>query len=162
MFASPRSSTVRAALFVIAATLLHASGIGASEPTAEQKQVIQANEAFYAAFRNRDMAAMDALWSRSDRVAVIHPGWAGLMGREPVMDSWRLILEAPSSPKIRSVNPEAHVYGDFAFVVCYEVLGGGFLIATNIFVREEGEWRLVHHQAGPTPAPPGVATETPI
>jgi hypothetical protein len=34
-------------------------------------------------------------------------------------------------------------------VVCYEVLDGGVLIATNGFVRESDGWRMVHHQAGP-------------
>jgi hypothetical protein len=33
-------------------------------------------------------------------------------------------------------------------VVCEEELDGGTLIASNLFVREDGSWRLVHHQAG--------------
>ena len=51
-------------------------------------------------------------------------------------------------------------------MICREVLEQqGWLIATNLFAREEGGWRMVHHQAGPaaqrqpTPAtserPPG-------
>jgi hypothetical protein len=36
-----------------------------------------------------------------------------------------------------------------AFVVCVETLSGGRLAATNVFVREGGEWRIVHHHAGP-------------
>ena len=40
--------------------------------------------------------------------------------------------------------------GDTAFVVCYEVLSSGTLVATNIFQRENGQWKVVHHQAGPT------------
>jgi len=42
--------------------------------------------------------------------------------------------------------------------VCYEVLEGGFLAATNVFVREDGAWRMVHHQAGASP-PPTAADE---
>ena len=37
-----------------------------------------------------------------------------------------------------------------ALVVCREVIGDTTLAATNVFVRERGDWRLVHHQAGPT------------
>jgi hypothetical protein len=45
-------------------------------------------------------------------------------------------------------------------VICVEHLDGGDLIATNVFAREGTLWKLVHHQAGPTPrleaeAPPG-------
>jgi hypothetical protein len=40
------------------------------------------------------------------------------------------------------------LYGDTALVVCEEELGGGTLVASNWFVREAGQWRLAHHQAG--------------
>ncbi len=39
--------------------------------------------------------------------------------------------------------------GESAFVVCGEALDGDELIATNYFVREDGVWKMVHHQAGP-------------
>ncbi len=34
----------------------------------------------------------------------------------------------------------------------YEILPNGILIATNIFAREDGAWRMVHHHASPAPA----------
>jgi len=34
-------------------------------------------------------------------------------------------------------------------VICEEELQAGHLIATNIFVKEDGGWRMVHHQASP-------------
>ncbi|HTZ34792.1 MAG TPA: nuclear transport factor 2 family protein [Stellaceae bacterium] len=40
------------------------------------------------------------------------------------------------------------MYGETALVVCEEELGGGTLIASNWFVREDGDWRIAHHQAG--------------
>jgi hypothetical protein len=39
--------------------------------------------------------------------------------------------------------------GTAGFVVCHEVLPEGVLVATNVFVREDGAWKVVHHQAGP-------------
>ena len=39
--------------------------------------------------------------------------------------------------------------GDVAIVVCEEELRDGSLAATNLFVREEGNWRMMHHQASP-------------
>ena len=40
------------------------------------------------------------------------------------------------------------LYGDTALVLCEEELDGGTLVASNLFVREDGAWRIAHHQAG--------------
>jgi ketosteroid isomerase-like protein len=40
------------------------------------------------------------------------------------------------------------LYGDTALVLCEEELDGGTLAATNLFVREDGGWRIAHHHAG--------------
>lgn len=114
--------------------------------------VLAANEAFYRAFAVGDVAAMDAVWARHAAVACIHPGWAVLRGRDAVMESWRVILETPGRPQISCRDATADVVGDAAFVTCYEDVNQGILAATNIFVREDGAWRMVHHQAGPTAA----------
>lgn len=116
--------------------------------------VLFANEAFYAAFANRDYAAMDRLWSRRHPVSCIHPGRRALIGRDAVMHSWQGILGHPSSPRIRCRDPAAFLQGEVAYVLCYEVLDSGFLIATNVFVREDDAWCLLHHQAGVSPPPP--------
>ena len=64
---------------------------------------------------------MKAVWSRAERIAVIHPGWPKLSGRRQVMDSWRNILTGGGAPpNIRSVNAQAYVYPGSAFVICYE------------------------------------------
>ncbi len=118
--------------------------------TANREAVLFANDAFYSAFAERDMAAMEALWSTEAPVAVIHPGWQALTGRDEVMESWQAILEGPNPPEITCHGASAHVCGDLAYVLCYEQVGGGFLVATNLFVREGGAWRMIHHQAGPT------------
>ena len=40
--------------------------------------------------------------------------------------------------------------GEAAWVVCHEAVEGGppMLVATNLFAREDGGWKMVHHQAG--------------
>ena len=119
----------------------------------ENEAVLFANEAFYRAFADGDLAAMDAVWASVAPVACIHPGWNLLDGREAVMASWRAILDNPKRPDISSVGGAVKVYDNTAVVTCYETVGGGYLVATNIFIREAGAWKLVHHQAGPTPPP---------
>lgn len=120
----------------------------------DREDVLSANEAFYDAFSAGDIPAMEALWSREHAVACIHPGWAALSGRESVMESWNAILDSPNRPAIQCHAPAAYLYGWVAFVVCYEVIPDGLLVATNVFARENGgDWKLVHHQAGPTQPP---------
>tara|TARA_B100001123_G_C14820333_1_gene831926 strand:- start:175 stop:585 length:411 start_codon:yes stop_codon:yes gene_type:complete len=118
--------------------------------SADREAVLFSNEAFYSAFRGRDMGAMEELWAEVAPVAVIHPGWQALTGRQQVIESWQAILEGPNSPEITCHGASAHVCGDVAYVLCYERVGDEFLVATNIFAREGSAWRMVHHQAGPT------------
>lgn len=117
-------------------------------PTPES-EVLAANEAFYSAFAERDIEAMQALWSTRRDVACVHPGWEALTGWPLVMSSWRAILSNPDSPDVRCLRPTAHVVGEVAFVVCVEIVAGAELVATNVFAREDGIWKLLHHHAGP-------------
>jgi ketosteroid isomerase-like protein len=116
--------------------------------------VLAANRAFYDAFNARDIAAMEAMWSREAPVACIHPGWAPLAERDQVIESWRAILGNPHTPPIVCEQPAAVFWGEFALVVCCERLGGALLSASNLFRLEEGSWRMVHHQAGPAAEAP--------
>ncbi len=116
--------------------------------TADEHAVLAANAAFYRAFAERDVEAMDALWAHSIPVACIHPGWQVLNGRDAVMASWRGILGGVP-PAIACTEEIARVAGSAAFVVCTEKLEAGDLVATNLFVQEAGGWKLAHHHAGP-------------
>ncbi len=128
----------------------------------EEHAVLRANAEFYAAFARGDVAAMESLWSSERPVACVHPGWNALTDRAGVMASWQGILRNPSAPDVRCVNPTAYIAGTCAFVVCYEVVDGRPLVATNIFIKESRDWKMVHHHAGHTvqatvadPAPDG-------
>lgn len=116
----------------------------------DRDAVLFANEAFYMAFAERNMEAMEKSWAESETVTCIHPGWGVLQGHEKVMQSWLSILANPDSPEISCRNATAHVHGAMAVVTCFEEIDGNFLIASNIFVKDGSTWRLVHHQAGPT------------
>jgi ketosteroid isomerase-like protein len=118
------------------------------------RDVLAANEVFYKAFAARDMDGMEELWATGVPVACIHPGWNVLRGRDLVIASWRSILGSESSPDVMCGNASAHVLGESAFVVCEEQVADDVLIATNVFVRERGGWKLAHHQAAP------IATDT--
>lgn len=111
--------------------------------------VLAANLAFYRAFAERDFAAMEQLWARTVPVACTHPGWAPLTDRDDILESWRAILANPDSPRPACHEEEVFLWGEVAMVICAEELPGNRLTASNLFVKEDGAWRLVHHHAGP-------------
>ncbi|MEE2688318.1 MAG: nuclear transport factor 2 family protein [Pseudomonadota bacterium] len=119
----------------------------------DTEAVLFVNEAFYVNFSGGDAEAIGTLWSSVAPVSCIHPGWELLSGREAVLESWRSILRG-GAPSIRCRDPKVLFYGNAAIVLCYEEIDGTFLVATNIFVRESGTWKMAHHQAAPTRGKP--------
>lgn len=109
--------------------------------------VLEANAAFYRAFAQRDLAAMDRLWAREAPVACTHPAWTVLTGRAEVLKSWEGILTNPDAPGIEVSDAVAHRLGETAIVLCREIVEGAPVEATNVFVLEGGEWRIAHHHA---------------
>lgn len=126
--------------------------------TPVEEKVLAANASFYEFFAQRDLAGMERLWAARAPVSCMHPGWELLRGREAVLDSWHAILTAEDAPPIRFARANAHFLSqEVALVFCDEFLPAGRLLVTNTFVLEDGEWKLVHHQASqtrPETAPP--------
>lgn len=114
----------------------------------DEDTVLAANLEFYRAFTTGDLAAMDVLWARHAPVACLHPGWTALTDRDEIMASWSAILSNPEAPRIACFDERALLYGGAALVLCEEELEGGTLAASNLFVREDGVWRIAHHHAG--------------
>jgi predicted nuclease with RNAse H fold len=118
-------------------------------PLSDSDAVLSANLEFYRAFTNREMAAMERVWASEAPVVCVHPGWTLIAGRTAVLQSWRNILANPEAPHVMCHDDRAFLYGDVAIVLCEEEFDTGHLVATNMFVRESGTWRMVHHQASP-------------
>ena len=115
----------------------------------DEQQVRLAHQAFYDAFAERDMEAMEEVWAETAPVTCIHPGWSLVSGRPAVLASWKAILEGPAPPNVVPSREAVQLFGDVAVVLCVETLGDGQLMVTNILARELGRWRMVHHHAGP-------------
>jgi hypothetical protein len=119
-----------------------------------REEVLLANEAFYLAFAEKDLAAMDRVWADRPDVVCVHPGWPALTDRRTVMESWARILGNPEQPA-----PAMHVtdlvdLGGAVLVVCYERVADAVMVASNLFAAGPSGPRLVAHHAGPCGAPP--------
>ena len=114
--------------------------------------LLAANAAYYRAFAGGDFAAMSRIWA-DDGVTCIHPGWPALVGREPILESYRGILHGTNRVRITHRDEVAIVSGSEARVLCVEIVDGGALAATNGYRRIDGVWRMVHHQATPIATP---------
>ena len=116
-----------------------------------------ANQRFYDAFGALDLAALEDICLDSDDALCVHPGWPAIVGWDRIRESWRRIFDntALMHFNIRSVN--AVVNGDCGWVTCVEnitsVVQGRAdnfgVLATNIFIRTPGGWRLIAHHASP-------------
>ena len=124
-------------------------GRGPKSSSAEARGLLAANRDFYRIVGDRDVSAMATLWAVTAPVACVHPGWPPLVGRDRVLQSWNEILRGAQPPSIRCYEEYPLIYGDFGQVVCLEIINGALLAATNIFIKEDGAWRLINHQASP-------------
>ena len=127
----------------------------------DRAALLFANDAFYSAFADRNIQALAALWAADDAITCLHPGWAPLRGFEDVLSSFQAIFDGPAPPAITPCAADVTLHGPVGIVICYEQIGPDYLIATNIFRKDEnGNWRLIHHQAGPANEPPDQEEET--
>ena len=114
--------------------------------TTDEKAALAANASFYDAFARGDFVEMDRVWADLPAVLCVHPGWGLLAGRDEVMASWRAILRRP--PLVEARDPIVELREGMAVVVCTEVLQEVELVATTLFVRDQGRWRMLHHHSG--------------
>ena len=119
--------------------------------------VREANQRFYRAFESLSLERMEAAWCHDGLVACVHPGWPLSLGWEAVRATWRTIFANTSSMKFDVGDERVDVRGDMAWVVCTERLASqsvtgsshGAVLATNVFRKEGGTWKMVHHHASP-------------
>jgi len=131
--------------------------------SADEAAVIAANEAFYEAFEALDIDRMATCWQQDDHVRCIHPGWDVMVGWPQVSRSLMAIFA--NSGYIQFFLTDVHVQVDheLAWVTCAEnilsgaqareEMQGAKVLATNVFRRVDGTWRMVHHHGSPVLPP---------
>lgn len=134
--------------------------------------VEQANTAFYEAMERGDLDELSALWLPGEDLTVscVHPGWPLLTGRGEVLRSYALIMANTEYIQFFLTDVGVAMTGDTALVTCTEnILSGGpaeegsslgplvgqLVVATNVFRRTSGGWKLWSHHGSPVLAETG-------
>lgn len=120
--------------------------------------------AFYAAFEACDLDAMMALWAEHAPLLCVHPGGPPLTSREAVRESWRRIFDGGVGARFSLSDLRVMQDDGLSVRFVHENIhhGEGYrqvavVLATNVFVREHGGWKMSTHHA--SPGPPGAAVQ---
>lgn len=114
--------------------------------------------AFYAAFEAGDVDAMMAVWAERAPLLCVHPAGPPITSRSEVAQSWRRIFTGGGDVRFTLSHRQSREDGALAVRFVHENIhhGPGYrematVLATNVFVREGGSWRMCAHHASPGP-----------
>ena len=123
-----------------------------------EDEVRQASEHFYAALSrvfNSDAEPMMNVWSQSSDVTLMHPMGGLKVEWEQVRGWWEQIAAFRCGGQVAIRSLLIRVVGDLAYEVGTESgentfagqpISFGYRV-TNIYRREAGVWKMVHHHA---------------
>ncbi|MEM6463247.1 MAG: nuclear transport factor 2 family protein [Pseudomonadota bacterium] len=127
-----------------------------------EDEVRAASETFYAALNTMlggDASALSDIWSHSETVTTLHPIGRREVGWEAVRDSFEEVARGSTGGHVEASDRVICVIGDVAYEVGVEK--AQFAVAdtpltvnsrfTNIYQRENGTWKIVHHHGDKSP-----------
>ena len=134
-----------------------------------EDEVREASAKFYAAMNGMvggDAAPLAEIWSHGDKVTTMHPIGGKQVGWAAVQDSFAQVAGLAAGGHVKLDDQIIQVGGDLAYEVGIErgeaKLAGETVTfeqrVTNIYRREAGEWKLVHHHTDISPAMLGVVS----
>ena len=129
----------------------------------EQEEVRKASGQFYNALNrmlNGDAGTLTKVWSHDKNVTTMHPIGGQQTGWDDVKKSFEQVAEMSKDGQVNLNDQTIRVVGDMAYEVGSEegrlTLAGEKVSfrhrVTNIYCREGGEWKLVHHHGDISPA----------
>lgn len=128
-----------------------------------EDEVREASDQFYAALNrmaNGDAGPMMEVWSHTSDVSTMHPIGGREVGWEQVRGPWEQVAAIASDGQITLADSLIWVVGDLAYQVgteAGEIQLGEHGVSfeervTNIYRREAGAWKIVHHHSDLSPA----------
>ena len=130
---------------------------------ATDDEVRQASDQFYAALNrmtNGDAGPMMEIWSHTSDVTTMYPIGGREVGWEQVRGPREQVASMGSDGQISLKDSLIWVVGDLAYQIgteAGEAKFGGHHVSldqrvTNIYRREAGGWKIVHHHSDLSPA----------
>ena len=128
-----------------------------------EDEVRAASEKFYSALNrmlNGDAGPLGDIWSHSATVTTMHPIGGREVGWDQVRGSWERVAQLATQGQVRLSDQFIQVAGDVAYELGVEhpqiTLGGQPVTAdvrvTNIYRRESGAWKIIHHHTDAAPS----------
>lgn len=122
-----------------------------------RESLLEVNKNYYKAFENFDLDTMSQIWSNTDDVICIHPGWDILVGWEKVRESWKKIFMEETLLKFTIRNPNTIIWNDIGIVSCIEeifissrdTISQTFIATTNLFKNTSDGIKLFYHHSSP-------------
>src|SRR3990170_6438347 len=128
-----------------------------------EDEVRRASGQFYAALNrmvNGDAGPLAEIWSHGVAVTTMHPIGGREVGWDKGRDAWEQVAKLASDGQVKLGDQLIQVVGDMAYELGTEQgqakLGGQQVSiehrVTNIYRRESGAWKIVHHHTDVSPA----------
>jgi ketosteroid isomerase-like protein len=129
----------------------------------KEDEVRKASEQFYAALNrmtNGDAGPLSKIWSQGPAVTTMHPIGGREVGWDKVRESFQKVAQIASEGRVRLDEQAIQVTGDLAYELGVERGQAKFAgqqvslehRVTNIYRREAGGWKIVHHHTDISPA----------
>ncbi len=128
-----------------------------------EDEVRNASNQFYAALNkmvNGSSQSLSDIWSHSSAVTTMHPIGGRQVGWKDVWATWDQTAQVASEGQVKLQDQFIQVVGDMAYEIGVE--NADFRIAgqkvtdqvrvTNIYQKEAGTWKIVHHHSDLSPA----------
>jgi len=127
-------------------------------------EVRAVSDRFYAALNrmaNGDAGTMNEIWSHGTSVTTMHPIGGCEVGWDQVKEPWQQVAQLSKGGEVGFERRVLEVVGDLAYEVGTE--NGHLMLAgervkiegqrvTNVYRREGGTWKIVHHHTDLSPA----------
>lgn len=121
-----------------------------------------ASLAFYAALNRMlagDASSLSDIWLHSDEATTMHPIGDRQVGWEDIRKSFERVASSSRGGHVEASDQLFRINGDTAYEVGIEraefVVGGTQLTVnsrfTNIYYRESGRWKVIHHHGDKSP-----------
>jgi len=128
-----------------------------------EDEVRNASNQFYAALNkmvNGSSQSLSDIWSHSSAVTTMHPIGGRQVGWKDVWATWDQTAQVASEGQVKLQDQFIRVVGDMAYEIGVEnasmsIAGqkvAGQIRVTNIYQKEGGAWKIVHHHGDLSPA----------